>query len=71
MSACAVMQMHPRSLPVYREKRDAFFAKIQDALSAIPSGKSYAVLSDFTAGLGVGNMDDEWWYEKKPMGMVR
>ena len=64
MSVCAVMLC--TKFHCQWEKKDAFFATVQDALSAILSDKSNVVLGIFNCR--VVAMNDEWWYERRHTG---
>ena len=53
-----------------REEKNSFFDLLQDALSSIPAEECYVMLGDFNACVGSRAVrDDEWWYERGPMGM--
>ena len=63
-----VLSCYALTFTASREKKDAFFAILQDVLSAIPLDESHVVLGDFNAHMGARGMDDEWWYERGSHG---
>ena len=63
-----VLSCYAPTFAASREKKDAFLAKLQDALSAVPSDDNFAVLGDFNACVGSRGVDDERWYQRGPHG---
>ena len=51
-----------------REEKDSFFNSLQDAISLIPANEPYIMLGDFNACVGSRSVDDQWWYERGPIG---
>ena len=53
-----VLSCYAPTFATSREKKDAFFARLHDALSAIPSDESFVVLGDFNARAGSRGLND-------------
>ena len=63
-----VLSCYAPTFAATREKKDALFARLQDAILVIPSDENFVVLGDFNASAGSRGVDDEWWYERGPHG---
>ena len=65
-----VLSCYAPTFAASREEKNSFFDLLQDALSSIPAEECYVMLGDFNARVGSRAVrDDEWWYERAPMGM--
>ena len=51
-----------------REEKDSFYNVLHDALSTVPVHEPYILLVDFNACVGSSSIDDQWWYERGPLG---
>ena len=54
-----VLSCYAPTFAASREKKDAFFARLHNALLAIPSDENFVVLGDFNAHVGSRGVDDE------------